>query len=59
MKFRVSHEIFGAFPELRVGMVVARGIDNRGVCPEIRVSIEKIQNRMSDILQVRSIHYSS
>jgi len=43
MKFRVSLEIFGAFPGLIVGMVVARGIDNRGVCPEIRASIEKIQ----------------
>jgi DNA/RNA-binding domain of Phe-tRNA-synthetase-like protein len=43
MKFSVSPEIFEAFPGLRVGMVVARGIDNRGVCPGIRASIEKIQ----------------
>jgi DNA/RNA-binding domain of Phe-tRNA-synthetase-like protein len=59
MKFSVSPEIFEAFPGLRVGMVVARGIDNRGVCPEIRISIEEIQNQMNDTLQVRSTHSSS
>ncbi|MDH4217789.1 MAG: hypothetical protein OEY18_07970 [Candidatus Aminicenantes bacterium] len=59
MKFSVSPEIFEAFPGLRVGMVVARGIDNRGVCPGIRASIEKIQDQMNDTLQVKSVHNSS
>jgi hypothetical protein len=59
MTFRVSPEIFGAFTGLRVGMAVARGIDNREVCPEIRISIEEIQNQMNDTLQVRSTHSSS
>jgi DNA/RNA-binding domain of Phe-tRNA-synthetase-like protein len=43
MKFRVSPEIFQAFPGLRVGSVTAKGINNRGASPEIRHLIQKAQ----------------
>lgn len=43
MKFRVLPEIFEAFPGLRVGSVIAKGINNRGASPEIRHSIQRVQ----------------
>jgi len=43
MKFRVLPEIFEAFPGLRVGSVIAKGINNRGASPVIRHSIQRTQ----------------
>ncbi len=44
--FRVLPEIFEAFPGLRVGTVVVKGIDNRGACPGIWRSIKGIQEEI-------------
>jgi len=46
MKFRVLPEIFEAFPGLKVGTVVVKGINNRGVCPEIWNFIERAQEEI-------------
>jgi DNA/RNA-binding domain of Phe-tRNA-synthetase-like protein len=46
MKFSVLPEIFEAFPGLRVGSVVAKGINNRGASPEIRHSIQRAQEEI-------------
>lgn len=43
MKFRVLPELFEAFPGLRVGSVIAKGINNKGACPEIRHLIQRTQ----------------
>jgi len=41
--FKVLPEVLEAFPGLRVGTVVVKGIDNRGACPEIWHLIRKAQ----------------
>lgn len=44
--FRVLPEIFKAFPGLRVGTVVVKGINNRGACPEILDFIKGAQQEI-------------
>jgi DNA/RNA-binding domain of Phe-tRNA-synthetase-like protein len=44
--FRVLPEIFEAFPGLRVGTVVVKGINNRGACPEIWHSVKRVQEEI-------------
>jgi DNA/RNA-binding domain of Phe-tRNA-synthetase-like protein len=46
MKFRVLPEIFDSFPGLEIGSVVAKGINNRGPCPEIVHLIKKTQEQI-------------
>jgi DNA/RNA-binding domain of Phe-tRNA-synthetase-like protein len=49
MKLKISPEIFASFPKLHLGVMVARGIDNRGLSAEvgelIRRRQEEIRNR--------------
>jgi DNA/RNA-binding domain of Phe-tRNA-synthetase-like protein len=46
MKLRIFPEIFSSFPELRLGIVIARGIDNRGESVEIGELIRKKQEEI-------------
>ncbi len=46
MTFRISSEIFGAFPDLALGVLVGRGIDNRGYSAEIGDLIRRRQEEI-------------
>jgi DNA/RNA-binding domain of Phe-tRNA-synthetase-like protein len=46
MKLRIFAEIFASFPGLHLGVVVARGIDNRGASAEIGDLIRRIQEEI-------------
>jgi DNA/RNA-binding domain of Phe-tRNA-synthetase-like protein len=46
VRFRIHPEIFDAFPGLHIGVVRARGIDNRGDSTEIQPAIRKIQEEI-------------
>jgi DNA/RNA-binding domain of Phe-tRNA-synthetase-like protein len=46
MKFKISSEIFGAFPELSLGVLIGRGIDNLGYSKEIGESIRRRQEEI-------------
>jgi lysyl-tRNA synthetase class 2 len=43
LRFKIDRAIFDFFPELHVGLVRGRDVDNRGDCPEIMARIGKIQ----------------
>ena len=43
MQFSVSEEIFEKFPDTRIGIVVATGLDNRGSDDSIKGMLEDIQ----------------
>jgi DNA/RNA-binding domain of Phe-tRNA-synthetase-like protein len=46
MKFRIDTAIFSAFPELHIGIVIGKGVDNRGDCPGIRARIKQTQDEI-------------
>ena len=48
MKFKIDPAIFATFPGLHIGIVKAKGVDNRGDCPEILEKIKKIQREIRD-----------
>jgi DNA/RNA-binding domain of Phe-tRNA-synthetase-like protein len=48
MRFTVNKEIFEKFPELRIGLVVAKGIDNKGSDPEIEKMLREIQGKIRE-----------
>jgi DNA/RNA-binding domain of Phe-tRNA-synthetase-like protein len=48
MRLRIFPEIFVSFPDLHLGVTVARGIDNRGECAEIAELIRKKQAEISN-----------
>jgi len=48
MKFNIFPEIFEAFPGFHLGVVVCRGIENRGDSPEIGGLIRRRQGKIRD-----------
>jgi len=48
VKFKIDPAIFATFPGLHIGIVKAKGVDNRGDCPEILEKIKKIQREIRD-----------
>jgi len=47
MKFKIDSKIFEKFPELNIGLVIAKNIDNKGINNKI---IELIRNKERDII---------
>lgn len=43
MKFKIDPAIFETFPGLHIGIVKAKGVDNRSISPEIQEMIREIQ----------------
>jgi DNA/RNA-binding domain of Phe-tRNA-synthetase-like protein len=46
VKFKIDPAIFETFPGLHIGVVLAKGVDNHGDCPEILEKIKKIQGKI-------------
>ena len=46
MRFMVDYRIFGKFPNLYLGVVIAKGIDNRGVSDDLWFLISEQQSRI-------------
>jgi lysyl-tRNA synthetase class 2 len=48
MIFKIDPAIFNAFPGLHIGVVKAKGVGNRGDCPELVEKINQIQIEIRD-----------
>lgn len=55
MKFRIDPAIFETFPELHMGVVWARGLDNTGDCPGLMEKIKQIQSDIRGNLKIESL----
>jgi DNA/RNA-binding domain of Phe-tRNA-synthetase-like protein len=50
MRLVISSEIAGAYPDLAIGIILARGLDNRGSSPELRALAVKSADRLATSL---------
>jgi lysyl-tRNA synthetase class 2 len=55
VKFKIDPAIFEAFPGLHIGVVKAKGVDNRGSSPEIQEMIREIQIEIMNNLDLETL----
>jgi len=55
MKFKISDKIFERFPDINLGIILARNIDNKGESEEIEKMLRERENEIKNILNTEKL----